>query len=102
MGARKPPAAKRIRLTGQQINLISKALADPRRFELLRQIGSCRDATPCEAIRSCHAVSAATLSHHMKELETAGLVHVVREGKFASYTLLRNVLQAYSEALAKL
>ncbi len=102
MSAAKLPAAKRIKLSDQQMNLIAKALADPRRYELLRQIGRRDAATRCEAIRSCHAVSAATLSHHMKELENAGLVQVVREGRFASYTLLRNVLQAYTEALAKL
>ena len=95
-------AAKGTRLSDQQISLIAKALADPRRFQLLRQIGSGEGATRCEAIRNCHPVSAATLSHHMKELENAGLVHVVREGKFASYTLLRDVLQAYIDALAKL
>ncbi len=38
----------------------------------------------------------------MKELETAGLVDAVREGKFVSYSLRRDVLQAYSDWLAKL
>jgi len=91
-----------VKLTEQQIYLIAKALADPRRLELLRQIGGCNEPSPCAAIKECHDVSAATLSHHMKELETAGLVRVTREGKFASYTLRRDVLQAYSEQLAKI
>jgi ArsR family transcriptional regulator, arsenate/arsenite/antimonite-responsive transcriptional repressor len=99
-------AAKRVRteLSEEQIHLIAKALADPRRLELLRQIGSCTDSTPtqCTAIRDCHPVSAATLSHHMKELEVAGLVRVMREGKFASYLLRRDVLKAYTEQLAKI
>ena len=97
-------AAKRvgIKLTEDQIHLIAKALADPRRFELLRQIGSCLAPMECANIRDCHPVSAATLSHHMKELETAGLIRVTREGKFASYTLRRDVLQAYTEQLAKI
>jgi ArsR family transcriptional regulator, arsenate/arsenite/antimonite-responsive transcriptional repressor len=86
---------KRVELPEQQIHLIAKALADPRRLELLRQIGSC-------SIRDSHPISAATLSHHMKELETAGLVLVTREGKFASYTLRRDVLKAYTDQLAKI
>jgi DNA-binding transcriptional ArsR family regulator len=95
-------AAERVELTEEQVHLIAKALADPRRLELLRQIGSCKEAAPCADIKECHEVSAATLSHHMKELEMAGLVRVTREGKFASYTLRRDVLKAYTEQLAKI
>ena len=101
-GGLKRVATKRIELTEEQIHLIAKALADPRRMELLRQIGSCRKRMECAEIRDCQPVSAATLSHHMKELEVAGLVQVTREGKFASYTLRRDVLMAYTEQLAKI
>ena len=102
MAAAKRAAPKPVELSQQQIHLIAKALADPRRYDLLRQIGGSNGATACEHIKNCHQVSAATLSHHMKELETAGLVHAVREGKFVSYTLCRDVLQAYTEALARI
>jgi DNA-binding transcriptional ArsR family regulator len=102
MSATKLAAAKPVKLTEEQVHLIAKALADPRRLELLRQIGSCTKPAQCSDIKDCHPVSAATLSHHMKELETAGLVQVMREGKFASYLLRRDVLQAYTEQLAKL
>jgi ArsR family transcriptional regulator, arsenate/arsenite/antimonite-responsive transcriptional repressor len=102
MSATKLVGAKPVKLTEEQVHLIAKALADPRRLELLRQIGSCTKPAQCSDIKDCHPVSAATLSHHMKELETAGLVRVMREGKFASYLLRRDVLQAYTEQLAKL
>jgi ArsR family transcriptional regulator len=102
MGAANQRTAEAVELSDEQIHLIAKALADPRRLELLRQIGSCTKSVQCADIRGCHPVSAATLSHHMKELETAGLVRVTREGKFASYELRRDVLQAYSEQLAKI
>ena len=102
MSAVKRVGTEPVKLTEEQIHLIAKARADPRRLDLLRQIGRCNDPSPCAEIKECHEVSAATLSHHMKELETAGLVRVTREGKFASYTLRRDVLQAYSEQLAKI
>jgi ArsR family transcriptional regulator len=90
-------------LSESQIHLIARALADPRRLDLLRQIGTCC-GTPmqCTEIKDAQPVSAATLSHHMKELETAGLVHATRNGKFVSYTLRRDVLHAYTAHLAKL
>jgi DNA-binding transcriptional ArsR family regulator len=102
MSAAKRVEAEPVNLSEEQIHLIAKALADPRRLELLRQIGSCTDSVQCADIRGCHPVSAATLSHHMKELETAGLIRVTREGKFASYLLRRDVLQSYTEHLAKI
>jgi len=93
MSAVKRVGAEPVKLSEEQIHLIAKALADPRRFELLRQIGSCPKSMQCADIRGCH---------HMKELETAGLVRVTREGKFASYLLRRDMLQAYTEHLAKI
>jgi ArsR family transcriptional regulator, arsenate/arsenite/antimonite-responsive transcriptional repressor len=91
------PAGKT--LTQDQVLLIAKALGDRRRYEILKRLGECRDAITCGAVRDCTRIDPATLSHHMKELELAGLVEVVREGKFASYVLRRDVLEAFFRRL---
>ncbi|MGO9673871.1 MAG: ArsR/SmtB family transcription factor [Methylocella sp.] len=86
-------------LSEDQVLLIAKALADRRRYEILKRLGGCREAVACVAVRDCMGITPATLSHHMKELETAGLVEVAREGKFASYRLRRDVLDAFLRRL---
>jgi ArsR family transcriptional regulator len=90
-------------LSEDQLHLIAKALSDPRRYDILKKISSsyCRikGFLPCAMMRDSFDISPATLSHHMKELETAGLVRSEKDGKFVNYTPQPQVLRAYLDRL---
>jgi ArsR family transcriptional regulator, arsenate/arsenite/antimonite-responsive transcriptional repressor len=93
------PAATHPELTEDQIQLIARALSDPRRYEILKKLSTQSCATPCTDIRECIDISPATLSHHMKELETAGLIRSEKEGKFVNYFAQPHLLHAYINRL---
>jgi ArsR family transcriptional regulator len=88
-------------MTSAQFQRISKALADRRRYEILSRIARHKELA-CSDVRCDLPISAATLSHHIKELVNAGLIELRREGQFAHMRLRRKVWQQYLARLRKL
>lgn len=83
-----------------QFTRISKALADPRRFELLEMIAAA-DEVACKRMVEALPVSQATISHHLKELATAGLIEARREGQCGHYRACPDVLAEYTAELER-
>lgn len=77
---------------------IAKALADPRRFQILEKIANCREVG-CQRLCEQFPVAQPTMSHHLKELARAGLIEPWREGQFVFYRFRSDVLQEYLAAL---
>jgi ArsR family transcriptional regulator len=77
---------------------IAKALADPRRFQILEEIANCREVG-CQRLCEQFPVAQPTMSHHLKELARAGLIEPWREGQFVFYRFRADVLDEYVTAL---
>lgn len=88
-------------LTERDVLAISRVLSDPRRFEILRHIAT-QPCAACADLRNLFPITAATLSHHLRELEHAGLIEMTRRGKFMDITFQRPVWKAYLRELKKI
>jgi ArsR family transcriptional regulator len=96
------PKVSTLHLTAKQLHLIARALADRRRFEIFQRIAATPQYVSCADLREAVDITPATMSHHLKELETAGLVIAVRDGKFMNLSLRRDIWHAYIAQLQKL
>lgn len=84
-----------------QFLAITKAVSDPTRYEILQHIAR-RENCSCAHLRECSPITAATLSHHLKELADAGLIRISRRGKFAYPSFRREVWKIYLDELGEL
>ena len=79
---------------------VARALADPQRLALMGRIAA-EAEVGCQSLRKTCPISQATVSHHIRELAEAGLVEVRREGKFAFFRAVPEVVDAYLAELRR-
>ena len=90
-----------LQLAPEQFQAIARTLADPRRFAMLQQIAS-RETILCGSLDAQTCISPATISHHLRELQEAGLIDAIRQGRSMCLSLRRPVWNAYIRQLQQI
>jgi len=88
-------------MTDAQLARIAKALADGRRFAILEMVAATDGEVACKRLVATFPVSQATISHHLKELATAGLIDVRREAQQKFLRYRPETMAAYLAAIGR-
>lgn len=81
-----------------EVERISKALADETRLAIFEAIGASPEMT-CGEIVAQRGLTPATISHHLKVLQDAGLIECRKQGQFVHARTVPQTVKAYGEAL---
>ena len=79
---------------------IARALADTTRFEILSRIAHAGELACADLVQDL-SITPATISHHIKELSSAGLVKSRRDGKFHFYSVKPKIWNEYLKELSR-
>ncbi len=85
-------------LNDDQVQRITKAIADPQRFAILESIAKHAEL-PCKTLVATLSIKQATISHHLKELVAAELIESRKQGQRAILSCRRDICDAYLSAL---
>lgn len=85
----------------KEATLIAKALGEPSRFSIYRQIAE-GDEIYCGEVCDKHALSPGTVSHHLKVLTDIGLITSRKEGLNVYYRSVPETFASYLAYLQKL
>src|SRR6476660_2302680 len=87
----------------QQKALVFKALADPNRLRLLSMVKADESVESCVCdLTEPLGLGQPTVSHHLKILVEAGLLHREKRGTWAYYSLVPGALERAAGLLASL
>lgn len=80
---------------GSWVVLVARAIADPTRYRMLQEIRAAGEMT-CGELHARFPLSQATVSHHIKTLQQAGLLRVRAEGLFRHLSAESSRLSAFA------
>lgn len=86
-------------MTDDELVRVAKALSDPTRFGVLREIVAAGELS-CGELAERVAVGQPTVSHHVRILAESGLVDTRRSGQHSLFTARSETLEGYRRALA--
>jgi len=84
-----------------QVEKISKALADQTRLRIFEAIAANQNLT-CGELVNLRGVTPATISHHLKILTEAKLIECLKEGQFVRSRTIPRTISEYTAWLARI
>lgn len=90
-------------MNAEQTVTVLKALADPTRLKMVRQLAGCKTGQEsCSKLSSHENLSQPALSHHFGKLVAAGIVSENKIGTSKEYSLNKNFLLKHGIDVTKL
>lgn len=89
-------------MNAKQAEKIAKALSDPNRLSIIKEIKRKRDCLYCVDINEVIDLTQPSISHHLKILTDAEIVTAEKEGRNVKYKLNNSVLDDYINFLKSL
>ncbi len=89
------------KITDDEAAKLGKAFGDPNRLAIYMQIAD-SDELFCGEMHAKHAISAATLSHHLRVLTELGLIIARKDGLNMYYRVIPEKFQAYLTYLGRI
>jgi ArsR family transcriptional regulator len=86
------------KMNERRVLKIAKALSDPTRLRMLREMFTAGEIS-CGELARRFPISQPTVSHHLKVLEEAGLVSARHEGQFHYFKAVAGALSRFSKDL---
>jgi ArsR family transcriptional regulator len=77
---------------------VARAIADPTRYRMLQEIRAAGEMT-CGELQARFPLSQATVSHHIKTLQQAGLLRIRAEGLFRHLSAEAACVSAFANGL---